>query len=109
MERQPNHDQKPSRAELIRRHFGELGVAAAYTSIEAYCDDNIQKEIALAWLHPEHKKEVRNLIGDDLTKKERKAVVRRSVTKIAMELKWHPRMVKYRHLFPADEHGDEPA
>lgn len=106
MEQQPAPDQKPTRSELIKRHFGDLSVAAAYTSIEAYCDDNIQKEIALAWLHPEHKKEVKNLMGDDLTKKERRALVGRSVTKIASELKWHPRMVKYRHLFPAEENRD---
>lgn len=96
-------EQKSKREEALQKHFGALSVAAAYTSIEAYCDDNIQREIALAWLHPEHKKEVKNLIGNDLSKKERRALVQRSVTKVALELKWHPQMVKYRHLFPVEE------
>ncbi len=89
---------RSTRDELFERHFGSLSVTAARLNVEAYCDQGMDRDIAVAWIMNDRQR-VKDLVASD-DKNERARVIRLALTNITSQLVTHPQTQKYRGLLP---------
>ena len=97
MEELPKKDKKQEvRDEIFRRHFGSLSMEAAQMSVDAYCDEGPDRDIALAWLR-DNMDRLTEIVGD-VGKEERNKMTREAMTKATNQLMAHKRMKKHLNL-----------